>query len=83
MLSNKSGKKSEIGLLTEQVGRVIFRLRKKKNLTLKHMRQKTGLSVRLLDRVERGLWKIHIKTLLQIARALDVPLSALIQPGEG
>ena len=83
MLSNKSGKKSEIGLLTEQVGRVIFQLRKKKNLTLKHMRQKTGLSVRLLNRVERGQGEIHFDILFTIARGLKVPLSALIQPGEG
>ena len=79
--ASNSHKKSDIGLLSEQIGQIIFQLRKKKNVTLNHLSERTGIAVRKLDRLERGQGEIHFDILFTIARGLKVPLSALIRAG--
>jgi len=59
------------------VGKRIRELRKKKNLKLEDLAQKTGLSLSYISLVERGLKNPSLKALEKIAKAFNVPTSYL------
>lgn len=61
--------------LNKDIGRKIKELRKDKNLTLKDLSIKTGLSTGFLSQLERGLSTIAIDSLEIISKELDVDLS--------
>src|SRR5688500_12316840 len=54
------------------IGETIRGLRKSRNLTLKQMSRRTGLSVSLLSQIERAESSASIRSLYKIATALDV-----------
>src|SRR5204862_3687520 len=56
------------------IGDTIRNLRKEKDLTLKQMSRRTGLSVSLLSQIERAECSASISSLFQIAIALEVRL---------
>ncbi len=74
----------EKGLLTDPeeqllatIGKNIRRMRKDRNLTLKQMSRRTGLSVSLLSQIERAESSASVSSLYKLARALDVKLTQL------
>jgi two-component system, OmpR family, response regulator len=59
------------------IGETIRRLRKEKDLTLKQMAHRTGLSVSLLSQIERAESSASIPSLYKIATALGTRVSEL------
>jgi len=57
-------------------------LRTSKNLTLKELSDKTGLSVSFLSQVERGSSSLAITSLKKIADALEVPINYFFESYE-
>lgn len=60
------------------VGQNLKRLRAERGLSLEKLAQTTGVSRAMLGQIEIGQSTPTIKTLWKIARALDIPFSALI-----
>lgn len=68
---------------TEQIGELIKKRRKKKQLTIKDLADKTGLSVGFLSQTERNISVPNLTTLSKIANALGVSLGYFITvPGQ-
>ena len=59
------------------IGETIRGLRKDRNLTLKQMARRTGLSVSLLSQIERAESSASVSSLYKIANALDVRIIEL------
>jgi transcriptional regulator with XRE-family HTH domain len=59
----------------DEIFKKIRVLRKKYNMKLKDLSEKTGLSVSFLSQVERGSTSLAIISLKKIADALDVPIT--------
>ncbi len=59
------------------IGETIRNLRKERNLTLKQMAKRTGLSVSLLSQIERAESSASISSLYKIAVALDARIQEL------
>ncbi|QXM05296.1 helix-turn-helix domain-containing protein [Crassaminicella indica] len=68
--------------MAADVGRKIKDLRTNKNLTLKDLSEKTGLSIGFLSQLERGLTTIAIDALEKIADFLDVNISYFFKKPE-
>ena len=63
--------------LQRAIGDIIRNMRKDKDLTLKQMSHRTGLSVSLLSQIERAESSASISSLYKIATALDVRIQDL------
>lgn len=76
----KSKPKEEIepGDLAPVVGKNLKRLRTERGLSLERLAQQSGVSRAMLGQVELGQSAPTINVLWKMARALDVPFSALI-----
>jgi two-component system OmpR family response regulator len=59
------------------IGETIRQLRKERNLTLKQMATRTGLSVSLISQIERAESSASISSLYKIATSLDVRVQDL------
>lgn len=59
------------------IGRKITRLRLSKGWTQKELAEKALISPSYISRIEEGFIKPKVKTLVRIARALEVELSEL------
>ena len=59
------------------IGDTIRTMRKEKELTLKQMSRRTGLSISLLSQIERAESSPSISSLYKISIALDTPIQAL------
>lgn len=59
----------------EELYKKIRDLRRKHDLTLKDLSEKTGLSVSFLSQVERGATSLAITSLKKIADAFEVPIT--------
>jgi transcriptional regulator with XRE-family HTH domain len=66
----------------QQLGATIRHYRRQQRLTQKAVAALAGLDHKYLSEIERGLRNVSILSLLQIARALQLPLSSLTQPLE-
>lgn len=66
--------------LHKVIGETIRGLRKEKELTLKQMSRRTGLSISLLSQIERAESSPSISSLYKIALALDAPIQELFGP---
>jgi transcriptional regulator with XRE-family HTH domain len=60
----------------------IHNLRKEKNLTLKYLSEKTGLSISFLSQVENGSSSLAITSLKKIAEALNVTIDYFFKTPE-
>lgn len=67
----------------KELGLKIQELRKQKGMTQEDLAEKTGLSVRTIQRIESGEVDPRSYTLNQIAEALGVDLAELIKEQEG
>jgi len=65
-----------------ELGKVIKKLRKEKGLTQKELAQKIGKSERLITYFERGVARVSLDTLYDIAKALDVSVSEIFLQSE-
>lgn len=70
------------GTLLYSLGREVRLLRRRRNMTLKALAQRSELSVRFLGKLEKGEGNISIGRLAAVARALDCALSVLIHRAE-
>jgi DNA-binding response OmpR family regulator len=64
-------------LLHRHIGETIRLLRKDRDLTLKQLARRTGLSVSLLSQIERAESSASVGSLYKIASALDVKVARL------
>ena len=62
------------------LGAVIRRLRKEKDITLKELSRRSGVSLGMLSQVERDVSNPSVRVLSAIREALDAPLSVLFEP---
>ncbi len=60
--------------LNQEIGNKIRTLRKKKNLTLKKLANRTGLSVSLISQIELAKTSASVSTLYKIASALGIKI---------
>lgn len=65
-----------------QIGPVLRRLRDERGLSLERLAQAAGVSRAMLGQIELGQSVPTIKTVWRVARALEVPFSALLGPGQ-
>ena len=65
-----------------EVGATLRRLRAARSLSLEALAQASGVSRAMLSQIELGHSTPTIKVLWKIARALDVPFSALLETGK-
>lgn len=62
----------------DNLNSVIRKQRQTKNMTLKEMAERTGLSISFLSEIERGVAKPSMTSLRKIARALEISLLSFI-----
>ena len=67
--------------LRKQVGMLVRRRRMDRNLTQAELATKTGRSVELIGRIERGTVSATLETLEKLAKALRVPVRDLFGSG--
>lgn len=67
---------------SEEIGKKIKNLRKKKNMTQQELAEKCGFTNSLLSKIESGQTGSAVATLSKIASALGVSLSWLLQEEE-
>jgi len=65
--------------LNKQVGQNLRALRRHKNISIKELAERTGLSVGLISGAETGKNAASLLTLYRIAQVLDLKLSALVE----
>ncbi|MBL7170959.1 MAG: response regulator [Candidatus Omnitrophica bacterium] len=65
--------------LNKQVGQNVRALRMQKNIPLKELAERAGLSVGLISGVENGKNAASVLTLYRIAQILDIKLSLLVE----
>src|SRR5690606_19805510 len=64
--------------LAGSIGRAVRALRTARSLSLGDLAREAGLSRTILSRIEGGAGNPSIETLWRVARALNVPLGALL-----
>jgi len=69
----------ELESLGAQIAGVIRARRRASGQTLDEVATRSGLSKTILSRIENGRGNPSVETLFRIARALEVPLSALVE----
>lgn len=67
-----------MGAISKQVGRRIKALRVYHQLSQEQLAEQAGISAKYLGEVERGTGNISIEKLSDIAKALDLPVNALV-----
>jgi len=72
----------ELEVLTARIARVVRERRYVSGATLAEVAVRAGLSKTILSRIENGHGNPSVETLFRIARALDLPLSALLAENE-
>lgn len=61
------------------IGKKLFKLRKDKGLTLKHLANDTGLTTKYISKVEKGELIPPVSVLLQLSRALEIDSGVLLR----
>lgn len=65
---------------TEEAGERIRDIRKAKNLTIKDVSEKAGVTIGLISQIERNLANPSLKSLQKIADVLEVPVVSFFSP---
>lgn len=80
MLQNpRALKKQDMTSTSEQVGHQLRLLRKARKLSIRMLAKHSGLSVNTLSLIENGRTSPSVNTLKQLARSLDVPITAFFE----
>ncbi len=64
---------------SEQIGRRIRRWRRRRKLTQERLAARVGVSRPYVARVEAGRHELRVTTLARFAKALRVPMTALLE----
>ena len=67
----------------KDLGSRIRRYREQAGLSQTELGEKLGVSYQQVQKYERGLNRLSVDTLLCLARALELPLTAFVETGEG
>lgn len=70
----------QVGRLALQIGTTVAKRRRKLAMSREELAAASGLSRTILGRIERGDGNPSLETLWKLAKALDVPLGALLEP---
>lgn len=62
-----------------QIGQNISKIRKRRGMTQLDLAAATGMEENAVGRIETGRTNPTVKTLLRIAKALEVPLTELVK----
>jgi transcriptional regulator with XRE-family HTH domain len=62
---------------------VVKNLREERGIKQKHLARKAGISREALSRIERGITTPSTKTLIELARVLDIPIAKLLEGERG
>lgn len=65
-----------------EIGRRIQRLRKYMRMTQRELAEKVMVSPSSITRLESGQIMVSVFTIMEIARVLDVPVSAILMEGD-
>jgi DNA-binding XRE family transcriptional regulator len=68
--------------LETAIGRQVRGLRQNQRITVKELSDQTGLSIGMLSKIENGITSPSLTTLQSLARALNVPITALFRQFE-
>jgi transcriptional regulator with XRE-family HTH domain len=68
--------------LETAIGRQVRVLRQNQRITVQQLSDETGLSIGMLSKIENGVTSPSLTTLQSLARALNVPLTALFRQFE-
>jgi transcriptional regulator with XRE-family HTH domain len=80
MLQNpRALKKRDVTSTSEQVGQQLRLMRKARKLSIRVLAKHSGLSVNTLSLIENGRTSPSVSTLEQLARSLDVPITAFFE----
>lgn len=60
------------------IGQVIMRVRKERNMTRRELAEKVGKSVSFTSLLERGCRNPSMTTIVEYAKALNIPLPVLV-----
>lgn len=72
-------RKADAHLATEQVGQRLRILRKARNLSIRSLADRSGLSVNTLSLIENGKTSPSVSTLHQLAQTLNVSITAFFE----
>ncbi len=64
---------------TLSIGKRLFKLRRSKKLTLKHLANETGLATKVISQIEKGEVMPPVSVILQLSRALEIDSSILLK----
>ncbi|MEQ8339158.1 MAG: helix-turn-helix transcriptional regulator [Cyclobacteriaceae bacterium] len=78
MSSNKT-EKSEYSNIPKEFGKVLAILRKEKGMTQYDLVASSGLSLRMISDMERGLIQPSLITLFKLAKGLNISILDLIK----
>jgi transcriptional regulator with XRE-family HTH domain len=71
-----------VGTLKRQFGRRLSQLRNEKNMTQERLAEAAGVSVDLINKIERGINAPSFTTIEKLAKSLNVPVKELFNfPG--
>ncbi|WP_336830152.1 helix-turn-helix transcriptional regulator [Sphingobacterium multivorum] len=65
---------------SQSANQLIKRSRKRKGLTQQELADQAGVSLRIVQRIEKGTEEISGFSLKQISQILEIPLEQLIMP---
>ncbi len=71
--------KVDAHMITEQVGQKLRTIRKARKLSIRSLAEKSGLSINTLSLIENGKTSPSVSTLYQLARPLNVPITAFFE----
>lgn len=77
--NEKNKHREDADFVSEQVGRKLHAMRKERRLSIRSLAGQSGLSVNTLSLIENGKTSPGVNTLQQLARSLNVPITAFFE----
>jgi transcriptional regulator with XRE-family HTH domain len=75
----RASRKADAHIATEQVGQRLRALRKARDLSIRSLAERSGLSVNTLSLIENGRTSPSVSTLHQLAQSLNVSITAFFE----
>lgn len=66
--------------VTRDIGRKLAELRARAGLTQEQLAERLDMETNNLQRIELGMQNLTVRTLVRLARALEVPVAHLFRP---
>ena len=74
-----SNDNESLSSVTKDFARILKKIRKEKNLTQHDLEERSGLSLRMISDLERGVRQPSLITLIKLSKGLDISLMNLIE----